>query len=81
MDVMRYANELFDIIKFIPPISTDKYGILIDINEIRNAFPPYQKYGKDFLEAILFQLEKQERVELVRMTDFDDQLILGVRIK
>lgn len=81
MDIARYADELFDVIKSIPPTSTKKYGTLITLNEIINSFLPYREYGIDFLETILFFLEKQERINLVRMTDFDDQLILGVRIK
>lgn len=35
IDVRHYSNKLFDATKFIPPTSTDKYGILIDISEIR----------------------------------------------
>lgn len=75
MVIRDEKSELLEIINSIPANNVEDFGYGVLIGEIYKAF----NGPSEIADVFLFQLEKDEKIEIFRKPELDD-MILAVRI-
>ena len=76
------SNKLLDILKTIPYKNYKDHGALISFGDISLKLRyDYNFDNADLLTLLLNDLESNNLIETVKMIGFDDNMILGIKIK